>query len=74
MLFVSTSDLLLALFQIPLYTPKRVVELTASRRERDAVRAEIRTVIAQSPLLITCSLHLDLSSFIHQTACPEESC
>ena len=50
----------------PRYTrPKRVVELTASQRERTATRAEIRTVIAQSLLLITCSLHLDLSSFIH---------
>jgi len=75
MLLVSTSDLLLASFQIPSYTPKRVVELTASQRERAAaVRAEIRTVIAQSLQLITCSLHLDLSSFIRQTACPEESC
>ena len=64
MLFVSTSDLLLASFQIPLYAPKRVVELTASQRERAAARAEIRTVIAQK-LLLTCSLHLDLSSFIH---------
>ncbi len=73
MLLVSTSDLLLASFQTPLYASKRVMELTASQRERAAARAEIHTVIAQS-LLLTCSLHLDLSSFIHWTACPEESC
>ena len=51
MLLVSTSDLLLASFQIPLYAPKSVVELTASQRERAAARAEILTVIAQSLLL-----------------------
>ena len=65
MLRVLASDLLLGLLQTPLYASKRVVELTASQRERAAARAEIRTVIAQSLLLITCSLHLDLSSFIH---------
>ena len=48
MLLASTSDVLLASFQISLYAPKRVVELTASQRERAAARAEIRTVIAQS--------------------------
>ena len=32
----------------PVFASKRVVELTASQRERAAARAEIRTVIAQS--------------------------
>ncbi|SVB81318.1 uncharacterized protein METZ01_LOCUS234172, partial [marine metagenome] len=39
-LLVSTSDLLLASFQIPLYAPKSVVELTATQRERAEASGE----------------------------------
>ena len=44
------------------------------QRDRTAVRAEARTVIVQSLLLIECSLHLCLSYVIHWTACRAGSC
>ena len=75
MLLLSTSDLLLALFQIPLYAPKSVVELTATQRERAEASSENSHRDCSEPTTNNkCLLHLDLSSFIHQTACPEESC